>query len=204
MHDNYVTLALQPKLNQQARNQALQAISQLGQALPCSVTAVNGSLVTVKFEVQSVPFTLPPLTLPKAESQWLRSPTQIGDVGLTVPADTFLGGVSGQGTGVANPSVNYGNLGTLVWVPIAATTFPSTPDANKAWVNGPHGARLGDSASDVYVDCDATSGTVTIKASGKTWTFGPAGFTMSSSIVAETHIHGGVQTGGGVTTGPEA
>jgi hypothetical protein len=32
-------------------------------------------------------------------------------------------------------------------------------------------------------------GVVTLKAQGKTWTFGSAGFTMSNGVIAETHIH---------------
>lgn len=142
-------LWLQSNLNAIATQQAEAAIQATGRALPCTVTAVNvggsASLVTVKFEVRG-PWTLPHLTLPKAESQWLRAPVQVGDVGLTVPADTFLGGISEQGSGVANLGVDYGNLSTLVWVPVSAKSFGAAPDLNKAWVNGPAGAVASDTA----------------------------------------------------------
>jgi hypothetical protein len=196
-------LWLQSNLNSMASNRALQEIERTGQALPCQITAVMGSIVTVSFEVQGGPWTLPPLTLPKAESQWLRAPTQVGDFGLTMPADTYLGGVSGYG-GVADLTVDYGNMSRLVWVPVGSKAFGASPDPNKAWVNGPAGAILGDSSQAVSVVCDKNAGTVTIKAGGQTWTFGASGLTMSSGIIAETHVHGGVQSGGSITTEPEA
>ncbi|MHB2029451.1 MAG: hypothetical protein ACYCPT_11620 [Acidimicrobiales bacterium] len=151
-NENAATLWLQSDLNRQALNKALLAIEATGRALPCTVTAVNGSLVTVNFEctypvVQNgsvVDATLPPLTLPKGESQWLRAPVQVGDVGMTIPADTFLGGISGYGSGVADLGKNYGNLTTLVWVPVAAVSFGAPPDPNKAWINGPAGAVVSD------------------------------------------------------------
>lgn len=170
--DNFSTLWVQDSLNRHATSKAASAIQQTGRALPCKVTAVNGSLVTVAFEAnltvtvagQETQITLPPVTLPKAESQWLRNPTQVGDVGFTAPADTFLGGISGQGSGVADLATDYGNMSTLVFVPIAATTFPASPDANKAWVNGPNGAILSDEAQTVSVATDNATGKVTITA----------------------------------------
>jgi hypothetical protein len=164
-HGNFETVWLQPNLNKHAQGQALQAIEQTGRALPCQVTAVDGALVTVKFLVTS-PQTLAPLTLPRAESQWLRAPVQIGDFGFTVPADTYLGQISGQGGGQADTSVDYGNLSTLVFVPVASVNFPATPDPNKAWVNGPNGAELSDADKTVSVTCDKATGQVTITAGG--------------------------------------
>ncbi len=197
---DYETLSLQQKLNRAAHNKAVAAIQQTGRALPCSVTAVNGSFVTVRFEVQGA-YTLPPLTLPKAEGAWLRSPTQPGDVGLTLPADASLGGISGLGSGVAQLGTNEGNLGTLVWVPVAATGFSAPPRSGIAWANGPHGARIGDSANVAYVDANPDIGTVTIHAGGQTWTFTSMGLTLATGIVAELHAHGGVR-GGPDDTGP--
>ena len=166
--DNATTLWLQSDLNRQAYNKAAQAIAATGRALPCTVVAVNGSLVTVKFEVSSAPWTLPNLTLPKGESQWLRAPVQVGDVGMTLPADTFLGGVTGLGAGVADLTKDYGNLATLVWVPVAAVAFGPPPDPNKAWINGPNGSVLSDTAQTVGVSADHGAGVVTIYAGQET------------------------------------
>jgi hypothetical protein len=170
MPDNFDVLWIQQNLNKHATAKAVEAIQQTGRALPCSVTAVNGSLVTVKIEATAPCYTLagepstvsfPPLTLPKAESQWLRAPVQVGDVGMVVPADTFLGGISGQGSGTANLATEYGNLTTLVWIPVAAVSFGVTPDANKAWVNGPNGSVVSDTEQTVVSVYDHTEQTVT-------------------------------------------
>jgi hypothetical protein len=195
MPDNYQTLWLQQNLNALATNRALQEIERIGRALPCKVTAVDGSIVTVTFEVANAPWTLPPLTLPKAESQWLRAPTQVGDFGLTLPADTFLGGISGLGSGVADLTVDYGNMSALVWVPVGSVNFSDTPNPDKVWANGPKGVRIGDAANTNYIDVDGETGTITVQLGSKTWTFTSAGFTMSTGVVAETHLHPGVQTG---------
>jgi hypothetical protein len=200
-------LWVQQNLNALAATRAALAIQQTGRALPCSVLAVNPpdpatgnplgyGFVHVQFEL-TVPYTkpdgtagtytLPPLILAKAESQWLRAPTQVGDFGMTVPADTFLGGISGLGTGVADLGTDYGNLSTLVFVPVAATSFPAAPDPNSAWVNGPNGAVLSDTAQTASVT--VAENLVTIVAGSNTWTFDATGLTLSTGIVAETHVH---------------
>jgi hypothetical protein len=194
-------LWIQENLSALAHSRAVAAIQSTGRALPCQVTAVDGSIVTVTFEVVG-PWTLPDLTLPKAESQWLRTPTQVGDFGMTMPADTFLGGISGLGTGVADLGVEYGNLSTLVFMPVAATSFRPAPDPDQAWVNGPAGAVLSDTAQTASVT--VSDSLVTIVAGGQTWTFSAAGLTMSTGVVAETHLHGGVTTGGAETLEPIA
>jgi len=217
MSDNFQKLPLQQNLNAMATNRALAMIERMGQALPCQVTAVNGSIVTVTFEVQGGPWTLPPLTLPKAESQWLRAPTQVGDFGMTVPADTYLGGVSGYG-GVADLTVDYGNLSTLVWVPVGSKAFSAPPDPNKAWINGIAGALLSDTAQTASAEVAENSVTITaagntlvlnstgltITIGSKSWSFGSSGFTDDAGIVLDSHIHGGVETGSGVSGPPEA
>jgi hypothetical protein len=163
-------LWFQTNANQLADTRARQVISQTGAALPCVVQSVTGSIVTVTFECtftvyqNGIPVmtTLPPLTLPKAEAQWLRAPTQVGDFGITVPAGTFLGAISGMGSGTANLETDYGNLSTLVWFPIGNLTFGAMPDANKPWINGPTGAVVGDTAQTVYTLHDSTGKTVNV------------------------------------------
>jgi hypothetical protein len=197
------TLWFQRSLNKTAENKARAVIARTGRALPCVVTAIFGSMVTVSFQVQSSsPYSLPELTIPKAESQWMRAPTQIGDAGITVPADTSIGGINGAGAGVAQVNIAYGNLSALIFVPVASSAFPASPNANQAWINGPAGAVLSDEAQTASVTVSANL--VTIKAGSSTWTFAPGAFTMASGVVAETHVHGGVAGGSSVTGTPEA
>ena len=68
MAENSAKLWFQRKLNQTAITRAGQAIENLGRALPCRVTAVNGAIVTVEFQMDTSPWTLKPITIPKAES----------------------------------------------------------------------------------------------------------------------------------------
>ena len=149
-----------------AKSAALEVIqSRGGLALPCKVIALNPngpngqplgySFVQVQFEV-NVPYTkpdgtkgtytLPPLVLPKAEGQWIRSATQVGDFGVTQALDTSHGGVSGMSAGVSNLGTAYGNLSTLVFVPIANTDFGEAPSPDRVWVNGIQGADTSDTA----------------------------------------------------------
>ncbi len=187
-------LWIQRDLQELAKAAALEAIqSQGGLALPCKVTVLNPnnpatgqplgySFVQVQFEV-NVPYTkpdgttgtytLPPLILPKAEGQWIRSPTQVGDLGVTQAVDTSHGGVTGMSPGVSSLGTAYGNLSSLVFVPIPNTNFGPPPDPNKAWVNGPAGAVLSDAAQTAVVTAAkdlitiaALSGTVQLQGSG--------------------------------------
>lgn len=173
-----------------------------GRALPCRVTEVNGAIVTVEFEVDASPWTLPPITIPKAESPWIRMPTQVGDKGCTIPADVYLGGISGLGGGTATMTRVH-NLGALIFVPVSnASSGPDDPNA--AQVCGPNGAIIRTTtgtASSVVTNTDGTTITfgattvvinssgVTITAGGKTFSFGGDGATMSNGVVFEKHGH---------------
>ena len=186
MADNYRKLWLQSNLNLIASNRALEHIMSTGRALPCRVVKVSGSIVTVAFEVTSDNQTLPQVQMPKAESQWIRVPTQVGDFGVTVPADTYLGGISGLGGGVAQLSQQQGNLSTLLFVPCASVNF-SAVNINAAYIAGPQGAVIQSSGGGAILNVGTNSVTITV--GSKTWMFTSAGFTMSDNIVAETHGH---------------
>jgi hypothetical protein len=222
MSDNYAKLWVQRSANQTAINRAQQAIENLGRALPCRVVKVSGAIVTVAFEVNAAPFTLPNITIPKAESNWIRMPTQEGDKGVTMPADAYLGGISGLGGGVANLT-RPGNLSALVFVPVSnASSGPVDPNA--AQVQGPNGAIIqttSGTTSSVVTNQEGTTITfgttsLTVNASGITLTVGGQTFTWGGTEAISTlpiqapdvilpngavngHYHGGVQTGGGNT-----
>lgn len=216
MASNYTKNWLQSKSNQQSIVRAQQAIKATGRALACRVVSVSGAIVTVAFEVNAAPFTLPNVTIPKAESQWIRMPTQAGDFGWTVPADCYLGGVSGLGGGTATLA-NPGNFGALVFVPISNKNSPPI-DQNAAQIEGPNGAivQTKDGTSKIVVNESSITMTfgshsVTINASGiafngpvtgnNTAIFTGEG-TFNGGHTVSAHTHGGVQTGGGSTAPP--
>lgn len=190
MADNYQKLWLQKAQNKLAINRAAQEIKRQGRALPCRVTNVTGAIVTVEFEMDTSPWTLPPITIPKAESPWVRMPTQIGDTGVTMPADVYLGGVSGLGGGRAD-FTRRGNLSALVFVPVS-NSGSAPVDQNAAQVQGPNG-----------VICQTTEGaisSVVTNQSGTTITFGSNTLVLNESGL--TVIVGGVSfvvTGSGIT-----
>lgn len=214
MADNFAKLWLQKQLNQGSIRRASEAIQSTGRALPCKVTAVDGSIVTVSFQVNSAPWTLPPVTIPKAESNWIRMPTQVGDFGWTVPADCYLGGVSGLGGGTADLA-QPGNLSALVFVPISNQNSPPI-DQDAAQIEGPNGAILRTTTgttSSVVTDQSGTTITfgttvLSITTAGiimtvgdKTYTFNATDATIDG-IAFGTHYHTGVTTGTGNTGGP--
>ncbi|MFM0503971.1 hypothetical protein [Paraburkholderia caffeinilytica] len=222
MADNFSKLWLQKSQNQLAINRAAQEIQKQGRALPCRVTAVSGAIVTVEFEMDTSPWTLPPITIPKAESNWVRMPTQVGDFGYTAPADVYLGGISGIGKGVAS-FLRRGNLSNLVFTPVSSANSPPI-DQNAAQVQGPNGAIIQTTTGPTSsIVTNATGTTITfetttliINASGITLTVGGQTFTWGGSEAVSTlpiqapdvilpngavntHIHPGVQTGTGNT-----
>jgi len=215
MPNQHNKLWAQKSLNQLAVQRAKEAIQQLGHALPCRVVAVSGSQVTVAFEVDSSPWTLPQITIPKAESPWIRMPTQIGDTGITVPADTYISNIVGNSTALPKIGVIPGNLSALVFLPVSKS-ISAPQDQNAAIVQGPNGfigQTTTGSSSSVITDTSGTTITfgttslkidatgVTITVGGISYTFTPAAATFNG-IDFNTHVHGGVTTGASNTTGP--
>lgn len=201
MADNYAKLWIQKSLNQGAIRRAREAIQATGRALPCQVVKVSGSIVTVSFQVNSSVWSLPQVTIPKAESNWIRMPTQVGDFGWTVPADSYLGGVSGLGGGVADLAVP-GNLSALVFVPISNKNAPPV-DQDAAQIQGPNGAIIQTTTGTTSsVVTNQTGTTVTfggasliVNASGITMSFGGKTVTLTSAgltidgILFDSHTH---------------
>lgn len=173
MSANWQKTWLADSLNQIAQGKAQGEIQRTGRALPCSVIVVSGGIVTVKFEVQSS-YTLHPVTVPKIGSQWMRYPTQVGDLGMVIAADAYLGGVSGLGGGVADLR-QRGNLSTLVYVPIGNTAWP-TVNPNAVVLYGPDGVVLRDQGS------------------ACTFTLTPAGITINVSAGGAVAVNGGTVT----------
>ena len=192
-------------INSWAQQKILNEILRQGLALPAEVIAVSGSIVTVKFKVQSAPntnspYVLPPVTIPIAGAQWARAPTQIGDTGVCIPADTSIGGITGLGTGTPPLSLQA-NLASVVFLPVGSSLFSPTDNPN-AWVlYGPDGVILRDSAKTVSLSVNAGTvaivGTLTVTGT-ITWGFG------TTNTVANTHTHGGIQTGSSQTDPPTA
>lgn len=227
MSDNYLKTPLGASLNSLARQRAEDTAQALGKSLPCHVTAITGSIVTVAFDVDS-PFTLPSVTMPLAGSEYARVPIQVGCKGYAVPADAELGGLSGLGAGTATMR-RPGTLSALVFHPFGCKEFSTANvDPNKHVIYGPDGAVIRDAANASSVEANTTevlakhgSSSMTINDSGisfttpwGTWSMGNSGIGItwgSHSIVVNstgviidgkvflTHEHSGVTAGGSNT-----
>lgn len=149
--DNARKQTLAFTLNRFGSTQARDTVELLGKAFPVRVTAVSGQIVTVDFEL-SAPFALPSaVQMPISTSAYDWLPVQVGDLGLAIPSDTYLGGVSGLGDGMADLS-QRANLSTLNFHPIAAKSWqPPGGDVDKRAVVGPNGAVIGDSGMTVSI-----------------------------------------------------
>jgi hypothetical protein len=93
--------------------------------------------------------------------EYIRYPTQVGDTGIVLPIDVYIGGVIGIG-GTATLT-QPGNLSSLVFFPIGRRDFSRTDDVNALVLYGPDG---------VIMRNVAKTNTVTV---------GPAGIAMTDS-----------------------
>lgn len=118
------------------------AMTLAGKTLPVSIVERNGHMITVKFELIDIPFTLPSVTVPLFGPQYIRYPLQPGERGIVFPADAYLGGVSGLGGGTANLMQPF-NLSALVFLPISHTEWQDV-DYQTLTMYGPEGVILRD------------------------------------------------------------
>lgn len=179
------------RVNQAAANRASEAIQQTGQALPCSVVSVSGSIVTVKFEVISG-FTLPNVTIPHFGGEWIRYPVQSGDKGVVIPCDARLNDTTGIGNGKATMA-EAANLTSLIFMPVGNASWIAPDDPNKLELYGQNGVIIKQGGVKIIVSASGVEifGTVTVH-----------GDVIADGKSLKTHVHGGVQSGGSSTGQP--
>ena len=188
-----------------------------GFQLPCRVIEVNGSIVTVNFEIDTGgEFTFPPVTCPIAQSTYIRLPVQVGDFGMCISATARLGGVTGLGQGLAPLGLPF-NLGALVYVPIGNVNWSSV-DPNAVNINAPNGVVLRDTENNCTVTLTPSGVNVSIGSTSlivdSTGVTVNGKFTVNGNVettgtlknngvsVGSTHKHSGVQTGTSNTGNP--
>ncbi|HEJ8622419.1 TPA: hypothetical protein SMK09_004287 [Klebsiella michiganensis] len=132
-------------MNDFAAGKIASAMEMSGKILPATVVQQSGKMVTVSFSLTNIPFTLPQVTIPLFGPQYVRYPMQPGDRGIVIPADTYIGGMSGLGGGVADLT-QPANLSALVYLPISHTEWQDV-DGKVVTVYGPEGVTLRDSGS---------------------------------------------------------
>lgn len=186
MASNAQKTPLQRALNDITFRRTQNGIQRTGKTFPCSVTAVHGSIVTVKFEVLQAPYTMPPATMPVMGSEYIRYPIQVGCKGMAVSADAFLGAMSGLGTGTATLS-EQPNLSALVFMPVGNVDFFSV-DANALVLYGPDGAVLMDQGMNTVLTI-SNNGTATLQGTLHVTGGVIAGYGGGDQVGLQTHEH---------------
>ena len=100
--------------------------------LPVSIKKIGddgtNAILTLKFETQNMPFSLPEVTIPVTGPEYIRYPWQEGDKGFVTAADANMGGISALGpSGPANFSQPF-NLSSLVFTPAGSKKWTKTDD----------------------------------------------------------------------------
>ena len=204
--------------------QAVQeGLSGLGQVYPCTVKSVGldgagNTVVTVNFEINPVSstgtkITLPEVTMPIAESKYVRLPVQVGDQGIAIAASVRIGGITGLGAGLA-PLAPASNLGALVFLPVSNTAW-TTLDPNAVVISASNGAiiRTDDGKAVVTIADDKITvayqtinfvidgSKVTINGNLQVnGTINSTGDISAGSVTMQTHTHQVVGVQGGLST----
>lgn len=189
---------LAKSLNDFAEQKINDAMQLVGKNLPCSVTEVQGSIVTVKFELYNIPFTLPPITIPVFGPEYIRYPIQVGDKGFCVAPDASLRSMSGLGTGIADLT-QPASLSSLVFFPIGNKNWFSV-NGQYLVMYGPDGVILSTSNMDCMLTL--THDGITINLNGGNLVINSGDTTMNGNLTVNGLITGteGFNISGGDTT----
>ncbi|MGH8321577.1 MAG: hypothetical protein ACRESI_06455 [Gammaproteobacteria bacterium] len=172
------------------------AFDSLGKFLPAIVTAVDGAIVTVAFQLSDV--TLPAIKMPVAGSEYVRLPIQVGCKGVCFSADVPIGSISGLGSNAAPSSVRAGNLTGLVFFPVGNANWAAV-SADVLTLYGVSGLTLQDAASPEST-VQLTSSSITLTSNGHVLSINSTGITLDGLVFLD-HTHSGV-TSGAEVSGP--
>jgi hypothetical protein len=124
----HVKLPLDQSLQAFVKEKVDNMIFAQGRRYPCTVKeVVSPGIVTINFEVNSAPFTLPQPTIPVVGSEYVRLPIRPGDKGMCIVADVKIGGITGLGSGVPDLTLP-GNLAALAFVWLGNTDWATEDD----------------------------------------------------------------------------
>lgn len=131
-----------------------------GKGWPCHVTKVNGSIVTVMFDILPGDYNLPEVTIPVFGPEYIRYPIQVGDKGVTIPLSVSIRNVTGLGVGMPDLSTPP-SLTALFFMPVGNINWDGV-DPDQVTIYGPNGVLLQTTGKDSSVNVEP--GKATIKA----------------------------------------
>ena len=183
-------LSFAGNMNSFTESKIASASQMAGKILPASVVSRSGNMITVQVLLRDTPYVIPHLTVPLFGPEYIRYPMQPGDKGILIPADTYIGGVSGLGGGTANLTTPA-NLSALTFLPISNTEWESV-DPNVLTMYGPEGVTLRDSGSNTTFLLTPDSITIVTPKQFKV-TVGGTAFTLTGTSWALTWQSGIIQ-----------
>lgn len=156
MASNAQKTPIAASLNQWQEDRQRSFNQQLGRSVPASIVEIDetGTIVTVQFEIESDLFTLPNVQCALATDEFTRPPLKKGSKGYVVPADYYMGGVTGLGGGVATFD-RQPNLSALVFHPCGNKEYSKLYDKDRYVIFGPKGVVIRDTDGTVIVTIGA-------------------------------------------------
>jgi hypothetical protein len=167
---------------------------------------ISSGIVEVDFDVQQqIPngtLTFPgSVRMAVTTSEYERVPMQVGDKGVAVPADAYLGGVTGLGGGTADLT-RRANLTALVFQPLGNTAWFSV-DMNAYVLYGPNGVVLMDAKKKTVFTLTPSGIKITLQAGTSVEIDGNCKITGTLEVDGNTTVNNiniqGTETGGGPT-----
>lgn len=190
---------LQNSLNRFGQKKAAEAIQQLGRSLPCSVAAIPTAgipVVTVKFELKSVPFTIPNVTVPVFGFEYIRFPIQVGCKGAVFPLDVMIDNISGMSDAVPDLSTLPANLSALVFMPIGNAKWTASDTPNKLVLYGPEGVVIRTISGDVKTTWSDDGVVIDIPAGKKATVNGDTEINGQLKVNGNLIVTGNMEIGG--------
>ncbi|HDG1722361.1 TPA: hypothetical protein PFE21_003675 [Kluyvera ascorbata] len=177
-------------MNSFTESKIASASQMAGKILPASVVSRSGNMITVQVLLRDTPYVIPHLKVPLFGPEYIRYPMQPGNKGILIPADTYLGGISGLGGGTADLTPPA-NLSALTFLPISNTEWEGV-DPNVLTMYGPEGVTLRDSGSNTTFLLTPDSITIVTPEQFKV-TVGGTAFTLTGNSWALTGQSGTIQ-----------
>jgi len=159
--DNVQKRPLLGALNEWGDRQTFAQQSLLGKALPATVKSVDetGTIVTITFQVLDDVVKLPEITCSLVTTEYNRPPIQPGTKGLAIPAQVYLGAMSGLGDGQATFD-QQPNLTNLVFLPMGNANYGPNDNQQMYLLYGPNGVILRDAEGTAILEVQKDGGIV--------------------------------------------
>lgn len=166
-----------------------------GKSLPATIVETDNGGMTVNYELTGDPKPhAPRVPMPVLGSRYVREPFQVGEPGMTVSADAYMGGMSGRGGGTADLT-QRGNLATSAWAAVGNTSWPTVDKDTLVLTGGPSGVLIRDSET-AHATITLTTSEIFMSCGGHTIRINSTGVIIDGRVFLD-HVHKDTQPGSG-------